>query len=265
MSDFDTGLAVPSIAHAARTHRRLLLKAGLFGAASLAVGLRAPAVRGQAKRFAGVVIQGAAFQHAFHIALKSWLPEFEEQTGLKVVFDLQSYPIYYQRADLELSTRGSAYDFCNIGNPYAGRWISAGWMTPLADFTENAELTPPDWGSDDFPAATSAILSDTAGQTFGYPWVAGAILLGVSRIDILEKAKLPIPSTCDELLETCLRTHQPGVATAFVNDALHHWEWPPYLMAEGGRVLRNPPADVLPMLDTPIAAKAAQNLCRFAV
>jgi multiple sugar transport system substrate-binding protein len=254
---FKTIVSTPADAAAAFTHRRTLLKAGLFGTASLAVGLRSPAVRGQAKRFAGISITGGAFQHSFHVALKSWLPELEEQTGLKVNFELQSYPIYNQRTDLELSTGGSAYDFCNLGTPYAGRWITSNWMTQLDEFARNPELTPTDWEPGDFASSAQAILSDAEGRTFGFTWVAGAILMGIARSDVLEKANLPVPKTCEELLETCRKTNQPGTY-AFVNDALHHWEWPPYLMAQGGTIFRNPPSDLTPMLNTPEAIQAAQ-------
>ena len=34
------------------------------------------------------------------------LPEFEAETGAKVNFDTPAFPVYNQRADLELSTRG---------------------------------------------------------------------------------------------------------------------------------------------------------------
>ena len=116
---------------AARTHRRKVLKAALCGSAAAAIGLRAPAVLGQSKPFAGVTINGASFQHVFHTYLKEYIPEFEEQTGMTVNFELQAFPIYNQRMDLELSTGGSAYDFCNVTFIYTGRWIGAGWVEPL--------------------------------------------------------------------------------------------------------------------------------------
>jgi multiple sugar transport system substrate-binding protein len=111
---------------AAATHRRALLKAAGAGVALGAVGLRAPALLGRAKPFAGTTINGASFQHVFHTYLQEYIPEFEEQSGMKVNFELQAFPIYNQRMDLELSTQGSAYDFCNVTFIYTGRWIGAG-------------------------------------------------------------------------------------------------------------------------------------------
>ena len=110
--------------------RRTFLKAAIVGGAVL----RPPAVLGQAKPFAGVTIKGSSFQHVFHTYLKELIPEFEAKTGMTVDFAPQAFPIYNQRADLELSTQGSAWDFLNITFIYSGRWIGAGWFTPLDEF-----------------------------------------------------------------------------------------------------------------------------------
>src|SRR5687768_5287737 len=109
------------------------------------MGLRPPVVLGQAKAFAGVTINGSSFQHVFHTYLKEYIPEFEARTGMTVNFAPQAFPIYNQRADLELSTQGGAWDFLNITFIYSGRWIGAGWMTPLDEFVNDRNATPPDW------------------------------------------------------------------------------------------------------------------------
>ena len=91
--------------------RRTVLKASAATAAVGAVGMHAPAVIGQAKPFDGVTINGASFQHIFHTYLKEYIPEFEGQTGMKVNFTTQAFPIYNRRADLELSTRAAPGTF----------------------------------------------------------------------------------------------------------------------------------------------------------
>ena len=93
-----------------KLRRRTLLGgagAGLIAASPLA----APAALGQAKsRYAGSTIRVAVFAITYYEYLKQLLPEFEAQTGIKAVMDIQAFPVYNQRADLELSTRGSALD-----------------------------------------------------------------------------------------------------------------------------------------------------------
>ena len=76
---------------AALLHRRGLLRAASGGSAALAIGVGAPAARGQAKPFAGVTINGAGFQHVSTQNVKDLLPEFEQVTGMKVDLDLQAF------------------------------------------------------------------------------------------------------------------------------------------------------------------------------
>ena len=84
------------------------------------------------------------------------------------------------------------------------------------------------------------------------------MIMGIARGDLLEQAGLGVPTTFEELMQVCEATHdQEGVA-AFVADKLHHWNWIPYLMGHGGTVFRDPPDDLMPTLDTPEAAEAAE-------
>ena len=53
--------------------------------------------------------------------------------------------------DVELSTRGTAYDVLNITFIYAGRWIGAGWFEPLDGYMNDPKKTPPDWDAQRLP------------------------------------------------------------------------------------------------------------------
>ncbi|MCM0018373.1 MAG: extracellular solute-binding protein [Tagaea sp.] len=256
MANKPTG-AIATVA-AAKLHRRRLLQAAMGGAALAATGLAAPPVVGQARRFAGVTLNGACFQHVFHTWLRDLLPEFEAQSGMKVNLDIQAFPVYNQRMDLELSTGGSAYDFCNITFIYSGRWIGSGWMSPLDPFVRNPNLTPADWNPDDFLPGPQASLRDARGQTYGYCWEAGAMVMSASRGDLLDQSGVQMPKTFAELEAACRAVHGKDGSAAFVNDNLHHWNFIPYLMGLGGKVFRGPPGDLMPMLDTPEAIAAAE-------
>jgi multiple sugar transport system substrate-binding protein len=241
-------------------------RAFLAGAATLGgVGLRVPAVLGQAKPFAGVTINGAAFQHVFHTYLKEYIPEFEARTGMKVNFTTPAFPVYNQQADLELSTQGSAWDFLNVTFIYSGRWIGAGWFTPLDEFVNDRNLTPPDWDARDFVAGAQSSLQDAKGLTYGFAWEAGAMIMAASRGDLLEKAGAKMPATFDELGRVCEAVHQKEGVAAFVADSLHHWNWIPYLMGFGGRVFKDPPVNLTPVLDTAEAAQAADYYANLLV
>ena len=238
--------------------RRVFLKSAGTAIALGSVGARAPAVLGQAKNFQGVTINGAAFQHVFMTALKEYIPEFEKKTGIRVNFDLQAFPIYNQRADLELATKGSAWDFLNVTFIYTGRWIGAGWFTNLEEFLRDRNRTEPDWDPDDFVSGAQSPLLDAKGNRYGFAWEAGAMLTGASRGDLIEKAGVKLPETFDDLMKVSQAVNDKEGVKAFVADNLHHWNWAPYLMGFGGKVFRDPPEDLTPTLDTPEAAHAAE-------
>ncbi|MBA2450314.1 MAG: extracellular solute-binding protein, partial [Chloroflexi bacterium] len=217
-----------------------------------------PGQTGAAKPFAGVTISGASFQHVYQEALKEYLPQFEEQSGMKVNLDLQAFPVYNQRTDLELSTQGSAWDFLNITFVYSGRWIGAGWFHPIEELAKDPNKTPPDWGVDDWPSGALASLKDDKGTIYGYPWEVGAMINGAGRADLVEKAGLKLPTTFDEMTKVLEAVNDQDGTKAFVADKLHHWNWIPYLMGFGGTVFKDPPGNLTPTLNTPEAIKAAE-------
>jgi multiple sugar transport system substrate-binding protein len=248
----------PSMLDTTAISRRTVLKGTVATAATAAVGLHAPAVIGQARPFDGVTINGASFQHTYGNYLKEYLPEFEEATGMKVNFSTPVFATYNQRADLDLSTGGSAWDFLNVTFIYTGRWIGAGWMTPLDDFVNDPNLTPPEWDAADFVGGAQSALQDAEGKTYGFAWEAGAMIMGIGRADLLDQAGVGVPTTFEELVTVCEAIHDREGVAAFVADNLHHWNWIPYLMGHGGGVFRDPPGDLMPTLDTPEAAEAAE-------
>lgn len=237
----------------------LTRRAALAGAA---LTLSAPAVLGQAKsKYAGTTIRGAAFSIPFHSYLRDYYPEFEDRTGIKVEFDIQAFPVYNQRMDLELSTGGSSYDVIIVTFIYQGRWIGAGWVTDLDEFTTDKNATPPEWDPADFVSGVQSSLRDAKGHTYGYGVEAGAMLLLAGRGDLIKKAGMTMPTTMDDLIKVCDAVHNKGGVAAWTADKLHHWNWPPYLMNLGGRIFKDPPQNLTPTLDTPQAAQSAQWYC----
>jgi multiple sugar transport system substrate-binding protein len=239
-------------------NRRRVLR-GVVGASAFSgAALHAPAILGQARsRHAGTTINASCFQTTYFEYLKNYFPEFEERTGIKVNFTMQAFPVYNQRTDLELSTRGSALDVVNVTFIYSGRWIGAGWLENLDRFTKDANATPPDWDPADFVAGPQSAMQNAKGETFGYAWEGGAMIMSASRFDLIEKAGLKMPTTFDELTQVLDAVHGKDGVAGFTADRLHHWNWIPYLMGQGGRVFKEPPDNLTPMLDTPAAAASA--------
>ena len=71
--------------------RRTILKGA--AAATVTTSLGFPALVGFAKEFDGVTLNGAAFSSTFFNYLKNYFPEFEQQTGMKVNFQTNAFPV----------------------------------------------------------------------------------------------------------------------------------------------------------------------------
>jgi multiple sugar transport system substrate-binding protein len=235
--------------------RRRLLQAG---AASLAAGALPLPALAQTKPFAGITLHGASFQHRFFTLLQTYIPEFEERTGMKVDLQLSAFPVYNQQANLELSSGGSAYDFVNVTFILAARWVAAGLLANLDEFTSDPNLTPADWNPKDFVEGAQVPYRDVKGATYGYSWEGGAMLMGLSRMDLMEKKGLKIPRTFAELQEVCAGINGTDNVSGIVSFQLHHWNLPPYMQGFGGNVFRNPPSDIMPALNTPQAIEAVE-------
>jgi multiple sugar transport system substrate-binding protein len=237
--------------------RRRLLQAGVaLGATALLPGVAA--AQSGARKYAGVTLNVSTFSAAYPKLLQQWLPEFEALTGAKVNFDTPSFPVYNQRADLELSTKGSAYDVVNVTYIYTSRWINSGWLTPLDDYIRNPNLTPANWDVNDFLPGARAPETGRDGKLYGIPWNAEVLLSASSRFDLVQKEGLAFPDTTDDLVKVLRAVNRKERVAGFVSDNHYGWTFVPYLHAFGGDVFRKAPDDIFPTLDTPEAIAAGE-------
>jgi multiple sugar transport system substrate-binding protein len=263
MTDARIRTSAQLVVDAAQTHRRGLLRAALGGSALAATGLGAPGVLAQAKPYQGTTLNVACWSSTYPKLLGDYLPEFTERTGIKVNYDTPGFPVYNQRADLELSTKGSAFDVLNITFIFTSRWIGAGWFTPLDEFINNPAKTPADWDFADFIPGAVQPMRDRKGAVYGIPWVTDAFISGASRFDLFKAAGLGLPDTFEEMERSLATVHKKDNVPAFLTE--NHWGWTfiPFIHGFGGNVFRNPPDDLMPALDTPEVAEAAEFFARI--
>ena len=242
--------------------RRQVLASAAGGAALLALPGQAPA-QGGAKKLAGVTLNISCWSAPYPKYLAEYIPEFEQATGAKVNYETPSFPIYNQRMDIELSTKSDAHDVINVTFIYSGRWIGAGWVTPLTDFIADPKHTPADWGGDDFLPGATAAFKDSQGRLCAIPWIADVQMAGASRYDLIEKAGMKLPDTFDEMATMLKAVNKQDNTSAFIVENHYGWSFIPYLQGFGGDVFRKPPTDLMPLLDTPEAVAAADFFCNM--
>ena len=237
--------------------RRIARREFLSGAATTAVlcTLAAPALAQPRGKFAGKTLNVFTFDHPYPRALKTLLPQFTESTGIKVEMDTPAFMVYNQRADLELSTGSGAYDVMALTFIFSGKWIGAGWGTPLNEFIAR---DPSVHIADFLPGAMAP--EKMGNDVIALPFVAESTLM-VYRTDVLERAGVRVPETFDELLAAAPKVQSADVK-AYLARGLggFHWIWPNFLLAYGGRFFADPPRDMTPMLATPESVKAAEAM-----
>ena len=212
---------------------------------------KAPAQGGK-KPFEGVTLNISCWSATYPKLIADYLPEFTEKTGIKVNYDTPGFPVYNQRADLELSTKGSGFDVLNVTFIYTSRWIGAGWLTPLDAFIKDPEQTPADWDFADFLPGSVQPMRDKAGAVYGIPWISDVLMAARRPLRFVQgqrprHARYASTSSTTPCRSSTRRTASPAYRLE------NHWGWIfiPFLQGFGGNVFRNPPDDLMPALDTP--------------
>jgi multiple sugar transport system substrate-binding protein len=182
-----------------------------------------------------------------------------------VNFDTPSFPVYNQRADLELSTKGSAYDVVNVTFIYSSRWINSGWLTPLDDYIKQPEPHGCRLGHQRLPARRARARDRPRRQAVRHPMDSRGAAHRLVALRPGAGAGLQFPDTTDDLVKVLRAVNKKERVAGFVADNHYGWTFVPYLHAFGGDVFRKAPDDLFPTLDTPEAIAAGEyyaNLLR---
>ncbi len=144
--------------------------------------------------------------------LQPHFKEFEELTGIKLVYEALGTAQERQKIGIELVAKEPSLDTYGMQVSQQGRqhWEN-GWIEPLDKYIADKELTNPEWDLEDFGAgARSAqqILSEGA--------TPNAVTLATAqnqimyyREDLLNEAGIKPPKTHQELLEAAKALNRP--------------------------------------------------------
>jgi ABC-type glycerol-3-phosphate transport system substrate-binding protein len=214
--------------------------------------------------YRGTTLNFISLNYLFSTGIRAMLPAFQEQTGIRVNFELLGTLDNLQKQQLELSTGSSAYDVYQIPPFNRPAYHKAEWLAPLDPFLSNPALTPPAYEFGDF-FPISAAQGVSSGRRYDLPIFSATIVLYWRR-DIFARAGLTKPpETFDEMLEFCrvLRERAPDVAPIGLRGAAgleaNMWPFPILLYAQGGKFFRNFPGDMRPALTDPATVAAVET------
>ncbi len=227
----------------------------------------APVTAG-AKPFAGQTINATCWSAPFPKWLADYIPEFEQKTGMKVNYTTPAFAVHNQQVDMELSTKGAAYDVINNTFIYTSRWIGAGWLEPLDPYFNDPNKTPADFDVKDFLPGVVKPHQDKAGKIYALPWTADSYMACAGRFDIIEKAGFKeLPKTfgaadgSDDMTKMCDAINKKEDVYAWATENHYGWAFIPFYQGFGAKIFRNPPDDLMPMLDSPESEAAVGWFC----
>ncbi len=182
---------------AATLHRRRLLEGALYGSAALAVGLRAPAVLGQSKKFAGVTLNGCMLPTCLsdvHQGLHPRVRGSERHEGQSRPSGFPGLqPAHGSRAlDQGLGLRLLQHHLHLYGSLDRRRLDGA-----ARSLHQRSQHDAAPTGTRRISSAARRARSSTAkGATYGFAWEAGAMIMAAARGDLHRQGR---PQDADHL------------------------------------------------------------------
>jgi multiple sugar transport system substrate-binding protein len=148
--------------------------------------------------------------HPHYDAVMKVLPEFTEETGIKVEVDQLQYLKMREKQTLELTKNRGDYDLIAYVVFSKADYVFADQLENLARFFMNPKLANPAYDPDDLiegyvanigvAGGAKGYMDGPTGSLFGIPFGSETSILGY-RQDIFDKHGLKVPETYDEMLD----------------------------------------------------------------
>jgi len=214
-------------------------------------------VSGQiSEKYKGVEIRFATQGMPAMMEIIERIPQFEAETGIKVVPDVMSYESMVEKVTLDVQSNTKIYDVFWIEPSWLGRFIYQ--LEPLDPYIEDP-LLGKDFNKIDFPNKVLD-LTTYEGRFLGVPLFGGMWLL-TYRTDLYENAGLNPANTLDEYLEVVKKLHDPntvyGLSFMGKRGAGLYWEYLCYAWQFGAELLDE---EMHPAINSPEAVEALKYL-----
>jgi multiple sugar transport system substrate-binding protein len=228
----------------------LLLPATVF-----AGGSREPAEADPDRPFAGTTLTFVAQPDVFAEPLRSLLPAFEAETGIRVEMETLPYSSLRERQVAEFTAGASDLDIMTMDIVWMGEFVENGWIAPLNEYfaRDAAEINP-----DDFLPGAMQGLALWDGDYYGMP-LGAYYYLYFYRTDVLAEQGLEPAVTLDEFIEVARATTAPpnmyGFSSGYRRGAPLVHDSVSYMTGLGGSILADFPNDNTPNMNSDAARR----------
>jgi ABC-type glycerol-3-phosphate transport system substrate-binding protein len=198
------------------SRRACLVGMALFASLTWPAAGEAADLSGWAKalrdKHGGAEIRVLAISHPTTDAMRALSPEFETATGMKVTWEVVGSGEIMAKQALAQTARDASYDVYMVRGVSLAEYDAKRMLTDLTPFIKNAQLTPPDYGYEDFHPAYRNGLGVWNDKILGVP-IAGETFFISYRKDLFDKYGKSPPQTMDQLLELArfFQNKEPGL------------------------------------------------------
>lgn len=159
------------------------------------------------KAFEGSTIRFLMIEHPFVESLRPLLPEFEQQTGIKVELEVLNEQQGFDKLQADLSAGVGNFDLFMTDPLHNWQYAAADWLEPLDGYIANSAITMPNYNVDDFaPGVLNSgrwnrqLLTGLGeGELWGLPVNFESYNL-TYRPSLFQAAGVAVPGTYDEVL-----------------------------------------------------------------
>ncbi len=163
--------------------------------------------------YGGTTLNMLGFAHPTLNAIKAITPEWEELTGIEIVYDETDLAKVRDKFVLDITSGANTYDLVMTAEVQAPEYWNLDYLEPLDSWLNNEmEVTTESWfdWDDLHPGYTMMFTSVHDGSRYAVP-ISGEVALLFYRTDIFDELGLEVPATYDEMLETAKLINDQGI------------------------------------------------------
>ncbi len=163
--------------------------------------------------YAGTTLNMLGFAHPTLNAMKAITPEWEELTGIEIVYDETDLAKVRDKFVLDITSGANTYDLVMTAEVQAPEYWNLEYLEPLDAWLNNEmDVATESWfdWDDLHPGYTMMFTSVHDGMRYAVP-ISGEVALLFYRTDIFADLGLEVPATYDEMLETAKFINDQGI------------------------------------------------------